>query len=97
MANGPVKSGVDRVRQAAVTVLIVAAGVRIAWALVAPAVPILVSLIVVLAVLSFALFGRRSKLATSDHDHCHLRTRSHDSWLLSHAVGLYVRHQAAAH
>ena len=39
----------------------VAAGVRIAWALIAPAVPMLVSLAVVLCILGVALFGRRSK------------------------------------
>ena len=61
MAQGSVKSWMSRVRQAVLTMFLVAAGVRIAWALVAPAVPILVSIIVVLAVLSFALFGRSSK------------------------------------
>jgi hypothetical protein len=57
----PVKSWVGQVRQAVVTLLIVAAGVRIAWVLMAPAVPILVSIVVVLVVLSMAIFGPRSK------------------------------------
>jgi hypothetical protein len=60
MSEGPVKSWVNRVRQAVFTLLMMAAGVRVAWAFLAPVVPILVSLIVVLVVLSVALFGRRS-------------------------------------
>jgi hypothetical protein len=58
MSEGPLKSGVGRLRQVLLTLLLVAIGVRVAWTLLAPAVPILVSLIVVLAVLSVALFGR---------------------------------------
>ncbi len=60
MSEGPVKSWVNRIRQVVFTLLMMAAGVRIAWAFLAPVVPILVSLIVVLVVLSAALFGRRS-------------------------------------
>jgi hypothetical protein len=60
MSDGPVKGWVGQVRQVVLTLLLVAAGVRIAWALLAPAVPILVSLVVVLVVLSVAVFGPRS-------------------------------------
>ncbi len=56
----PMGGGSD-VRQGVLTLLLVAAAVRIAWALLAPAVPILVSLVVVLTVLSVTLFGRRAK------------------------------------
>ncbi len=48
-------------RQAVLTVLVAAAGVRAAWALLAPVVPELVSLAVVLTVLGAAVFGWRSK------------------------------------
>jgi hypothetical protein len=61
MSDGPLKSWVGKVRQVVTTLLMVAAGVRIAWTLMAPAVPLLVSLIVVLVVLGVALFGPRSK------------------------------------
>jgi hypothetical protein len=61
MSDSSVKGSMERVRQAVLLVLGVAAGVRIAWALLAPALPILVSLAVVLAVLGLALFGRHAK------------------------------------
>jgi len=61
MPEGPVKNWMGRVRQSVLTLLLAAAGVRIAWSVLAPVVPILVSLLVVLAVLSVALFGRRAK------------------------------------
>jgi hypothetical protein len=61
MSDSSVKGSMERVRQALFLVLGVAAGVRIAWALLAPALPILVSLAVVLAVLGLALFGRHVK------------------------------------
>jgi hypothetical protein len=61
MSDGPLKSWVGKVRQVVLTLLMVAVGVRAAWVLLAPAVPVLVALIVVLAVLSTALFGPRSK------------------------------------
>lgn len=48
-------------RQAVLTVLLAAVGVRVAWALLAPAVPELVSLAVILTVLGVAVFGWRSK------------------------------------
>ena len=60
MSDGPVKGWVGQVRQMVLTLLLVAAGARIAWALLAPAVPALVSLVVVLVVLSVAIFGPRS-------------------------------------
>jgi hypothetical protein len=47
-----------RIQQAVLTVLGVAAAVRAAWELFAPAVPELVSLAVVLTVLGLALYGR---------------------------------------
>jgi hypothetical protein len=58
--NSP-KAWFGRVRQAILTVLAVAAAVRVAWWLLAPAVPELVSLAVVLSVLGVAFFGWRSK------------------------------------
>ena len=61
MSEGPLKSWVGKVRQVVVTLLMVAVGVRVAWTLMAPAVPVLVSLIVVLMVLSVAIFGLHSK------------------------------------
>jgi len=61
MSEGPVKNGMQRVRQAALTLLVVAAATRIAWAFLAPLVPILVSLVVVLVVIWAAVFGFRSK------------------------------------
>ena len=53
--------GIGRARQAVLTLLGIAVGVRVAWALLAPVVPILVNLVVVLVVLHVAVFGRRSK------------------------------------
>jgi hypothetical protein len=50
----------EHIRKAVLLLLGVAAGVRIAWALVAPAVPLLVSLAVALTVLWIALVGRRN-------------------------------------
>jgi hypothetical protein len=61
VSDTSVKGWMSQVRRAVLLVLGVAAGVRIAWALVAPAVPILVSLAVVITVLWVALFGPRSK------------------------------------
>lgn len=61
MSEGPLKGWVGKVRQVVVTLLMVAVGVRVAWTLMAPAVPVLVSLIVVLVVLSVTVFGLHSK------------------------------------
>lgn len=61
MSEGPVKGWMGRIRQAVLLLLGVAACVRIAWALLSPAVSILVSLAVVLAILSVALCGPRLK------------------------------------
>jgi hypothetical protein len=61
MSDGPLKNGMGKVRQVVLTLLLVAVVVRIAWALLAPAVPILASLAVVIVVLNMALFGRRPK------------------------------------
>ena len=58
MASGPGKNWMEHVRKAVLLLLGVALGVRIAWELLAPAVPMLVSLVVVLTVIWFALFGR---------------------------------------
>ncbi len=52
------KGGMKRVRQAVLTLLVVAAGARLAWSLIAPVVPILVSLAVVICVLWVTLGGR---------------------------------------
>lgn len=60
MSDGWFKGMVKRVRQAVVTLLMVAAGVRLAWGLMAPVVPILVCLVVVGTVLWVALGGRIS-------------------------------------
>ena len=54
------KGMVRRTRQAVVTVLAVAAGVNLAWRLLAPVVPVLVCLVVVGTVLWVALGGRIS-------------------------------------
>ena len=58
MSDGSFKSWMEHVRRAVLLLLGVAAGVRIAWALLAPAVPLLVSLAVALTVLWIALVGR---------------------------------------
>jgi hydrogenase-4 membrane subunit HyfE len=50
-----------RVLQAVLTLVVVAASARLVWALLEPAIPVLVSLAVVLVVLGVAVFGRRSK------------------------------------
>jgi hypothetical protein len=55
----------EHIRKAVLLLLGVAAGVRIAWALLAPAVPLLVSLAVALTVLWIAIVGRHSKLGTT--------------------------------
>jgi hypothetical protein len=57
--SSSVKSWAGRVRQAVTTLLVVAAGARLAWDLLAPVVPILVSLAIVICVLRVALFGLR--------------------------------------
>jgi hypothetical protein len=49
---------VKRVRQATLTLLMVAAGARLAWDWIAPVVPILVSIVVVATVIWIALGGR---------------------------------------
>ena len=51
----------EHIRKAVLLLLGVAAGVRIAWALLAPAVPVLVSLAVALTVLWIALVGWRGQ------------------------------------
>lgn len=53
------KNWMEHVRQAVLLVLGVAAGVNLAWRLLAPAVPVLVSLAVVIVVLYVAIFGRQ--------------------------------------
>lgn len=60
MSDGP-KSWMEHIRKAVLLLLGVAAGVRIAWALLAPTVPLLVSLAVALTVLWIALVGRRGQ------------------------------------
>ena len=55
------KGLVSRSRQAVLTLLMVAAGARLAWDWIAPIVPILVSLAVVGTVLWVALGGRVSR------------------------------------
>ena len=57
----PVKNSMQRVRQAAYTLVLVAVAARIVWGFLAPLLPILICFIVVLAVIWFALFGVRSK------------------------------------
>jgi len=56
--GGRFKSGTEHVRHAVLLLLGVAVGVNLAWRLLAPAVPILVSLAVVIVVLYIAIFGR---------------------------------------
>lgn len=48
----------QQVRRAVLLLLGVAAGANLAWRLLAPAVPVLVSLAVVIVVLYVAIFGR---------------------------------------
>jgi hypothetical protein len=60
VTDGWFKSLAKRVRQAVLTLLVVAAGARLSWDLLAPVVPILVSLAVVGSVLWVALGGRIS-------------------------------------
>ena len=45
VSKSPIKGGMEHIRKAVLLLLGVAAGVRIAWALLAPAVPVLVSLL----------------------------------------------------
>jgi hypothetical protein len=59
VSNGWFKGGMEHVRRAVLLLLGVAAGVNLAWRLLAPAVPVLVSLAVVIVVLHVAVFGRR--------------------------------------
>ena len=58
MSDSPLKDPVKRLRQAVFTLLLVAVGVRIAWSFIAPLVPILISLAVLLTVLWVAFGGR---------------------------------------
>jgi hypothetical protein len=58
VTDGWFKGGTRRVRQAVLTLLVVAAGARLSWDLLAPVVPVLVSLAVVICVLWVALGGR---------------------------------------
>ena len=60
MAGNPVRAGIKRLYEAVVVLLVTAVGVRVAWALMAPVVPVLVSLAVVIAVMWAVLVGRRS-------------------------------------
>ncbi|MFI6291954.1 hypothetical protein ACIBEJ_10250 [Nonomuraea sp. NPDC050790] len=57
--KGNLSGWMRQVLHALVLLLAVAAGARIAWELLVPTVPMLVSLAIVLAVLWLALFGRR--------------------------------------
>jgi hypothetical protein len=59
MSDGPIKNGMQRLRQAAVTLVLAAVGARITWGLLAPLVPILITFIVVLVVIGVAIFGVR--------------------------------------
>jgi len=61
MGDSSVKSWTARVRQAALTLLAIAVAARIAWSLLAPLVPILVSFVVVVVVISIAVFGWHRK------------------------------------
>lgn len=56
--SGLFKNWMGHIRQAVLLVLGVAAGVNLAWRLLAPAVPVLVSLAFVIVVLYVAIFGR---------------------------------------
>lgn len=58
MSEVPTKNGLQRLRQAALTLVGVAVAARLAWELLSPLVPILISFIVVLIVLGVAVFGR---------------------------------------
>jgi len=48
----------EHIRRAVLLVLGVAAGVHLAWSLLAPVVPVLVSLAIVIVVMYVAIFGR---------------------------------------
>jgi len=61
VSDNSIKGWMGQARRAVLLLLLVAAGMRIAWALVAPAVPLLVSLNVALTVLWIALVGRRGQ------------------------------------
>jgi hypothetical protein len=61
MSGNHLKEWSGRVRQAAITLLVVAVVARLVWSLLAPVVPLLVSLVVVIVVLGVAVFGWRSK------------------------------------
>ena len=61
MSDGPIKGGMQRARQAALTLVLVAVAARIVWGMLAPLMPILICFIVVLVVIWIALFGPRSK------------------------------------
>jgi hypothetical protein len=61
VSGGPLREWLGHTRQAVITLLAVAAGVRLIWWLFTPALPELVSLAVVLTVLGVAVYGRRSK------------------------------------
>ena len=58
MIDGWFTGGTRRIRQAVITLLVVASGARLSWNLLAPLVPILVSLAVVICVLWVAFGGR---------------------------------------
>lgn len=53
------QGGMQRVRQAALTLVLVAVAARVCWAFLAPLVPILVTFIVVLVVIGVAVFRWR--------------------------------------
>jgi hypothetical protein len=59
MSGNPLKNRFGQVRQAVLLLLGVALAVRIAWYLLIPVVPTLVSIAVVFTVLGVALFGRK--------------------------------------
>jgi hypothetical protein len=61
MNNSSLKGWMEHTRRAVSLMLVVAAGGRIAWVLLAPVLPMLATLAVALAVLGVSLYGRRSK------------------------------------
>lgn len=61
MSDGSFKGWMEQIRKTVLLLLGVAAGVCIAWVLLTPVVPLLVSLVVSLTVLRIALVGRRGQ------------------------------------
>jgi hypothetical protein len=96
MASEPGKNWLEHIRKAVLLLLGTALGVRIAWELFAPAVPILVGLVVVLTVIWFALFGRHLHNNSKERKALTVALMRQKTTVGGHCIGRLVTNPRAA-